>query len=106
MRRVAPIIVAMYSIRRWREKYGKVTLQSLWDLFMVWVVIVNLTLILFDLTYLWLRPIYFRYVPVITRVWDPVLGIEPHPLTEELIEKAAIAEQQLQLAPRSSDLVA
>ena len=96
----------MYSIRKWREKYGKVTLQSLWDLFMVWVVIVNLTLILFDLTYLWLRPIYFRYLPIVTRVWDPVLGIEPHPLTVELIEKAAIAEQQLQLAPRSADLVA
>jgi hypothetical protein len=96
----------MYSIKKWREKYGKATVRSLWDLFMVWVVLVNLTLILFDLTYLWLRPIYFKYVPVVTRVWDPVLGIEPHPLTGELIDKAAVAEQQLKLAPRSQDLEA
>jgi hypothetical protein len=99
-------MVAMYSIRKWREKYGKATLRSLWDLFMVWVVIVNLSLILFDLSYLWLRPIYFKYLPVVTRVWDPVLGIEPHPLTEELIEQAAVAKQQLRLAPHSADLAA
>jgi hypothetical protein len=85
----------MYSIRRWREKYGKATLRSLWDLFMVWVVIVNLTLILFDLTYLWLRPFYFRHLPAVTKFWDPVLGIEPHPLTEKLIETASLAEREL-----------
>ena len=83
----------MYSFRRWREKYGKVTLAALWDLFMVWVVIINLTLILFDLTYLWLRPTYFKWVPLVTRIYDPVLGIEPHPLTEELIEKGEQAER-------------
>jgi len=37
----------MYSFRRWREKYGRITARSLWDLFMVWVVIINLCLILF-----------------------------------------------------------
>ena len=26
---------------------------------MVWVALINLSLILFDLTYLWLRPVYF-----------------------------------------------
>ena len=83
----------MFSYRRWREKYGKITVNTLWDLFMVWVVIINLSLILFDLTYLWLRPTYFTHLPIVTRIWDPVLGIEPHPLTEELIEKAATAEQ-------------
>ena len=96
----------MYSFRRWREKYGKVTLRSLWDLFMVWVVLINLSLILFDLTYLWLRPTYFNYVPVVTRIWDPVLGIEPHPLTEELIEKADVAEKLLELDPSSAILAA
>ena len=28
----------------------------LWDLFMVWMAIVNLSLILFDMTYVWLDP--------------------------------------------------
>jgi len=71
---------------------------------MVWVVLINLSLILFDLTYLWLRPIYFTHLPVVTRIWDPVLGIEPHPLTEELIEKAATTEQLSLLDPRSESL--
>jgi hypothetical protein len=91
----------MYSFRKWKEKYGGITLTSLWDLFMVWVVIINLTLILFDLTYLWLRPTYFRYVRVVTRIWDPVLGIEPQPLTEDLIETADRAERLLELDPTS-----
>ena len=94
----------MYSFRKWREKYGTITARSLWDLFMVWVVFINLCLILFDISYLWLRPIYFRYVPVVTRVWDPVLGIEPHPLTDELIEKAAIAGELLAIDPASEGL--
>ena len=94
----------MYSFRKWREKYGKITARSLWDLFMVWVVIINLCLIFFDLTYLWLRPTYFRYLPPVTRVWDPVLGIEPHPLTEELVEKTEVAEQLSRLDPGSENL--
>jgi len=97
---------AMFSFKKWRDKYGKITLASLWDLFMVWVVIINLTLILFDLTYLWLRPTYFRYLPIVTRLWDPVLGIEPHPLTEELVEKTETAEQLSQLDPDSENLIA
>lgn len=94
----------MRWFRRWREKYGSITARSLWDLFMVWVVFINLCLILFDLTYLWLRPTYFRYVPVVTRIWDPVLGIEPHPLTEDLIEEADVAARLLELDPASAAL--
>jgi len=95
---------AMYSLRRWREKYGRITVRSLWDLFMVWVVIINLCLILFDLTYLWLRPTYFTYLPLITRIWDPVLGIEPHPLTEGLIEEASAAHRLVELDPSAPGL--
>ena len=73
---------------------------------MVWVVLINLSLILFDLTYLWLRPTYFKYAPVVTRIWDPVLGIEPHPLTEELIKKADATEQLFLLDPGSESLYA
>ena len=96
----------MYSISRWREKYGKLTARALWDLFMVWVVFINLCLIFFDLSYLWLRPTYFRHLPIVTRIWDPVLGIEPHPLTEELIAKTAVAEQLLAIDPASEKLQA
>jgi len=95
----------MFWFRRWREKYGKITVHSLWDLFMVWIVIINLTVILFDLTYLWLRPTYFTYLPVVTRVWDPVLGIRPHPLTNELIAEANTAQELFELDPTSPALV-
>jgi len=106
MRRVAPTIDRMFRFHKWKERYGRLTLSTLWDLFMVWVVLINLSLILFDLTYLWLRPIYFTHLPVVTRIWDPVLGIEPHPLTEEMIEKAATAEQLSLLDPGSESLYA
>jgi hypothetical protein len=94
----------MYSYRKWKEKYGKVTASALWDLFMVWVVLINLCLILFDLTYLWMRPTYFRYVPIVTRVWDPVLGIEPNPLSRALIDAADQTGQLLRLDPESTKL--
>ena len=94
----------MFTFREWKKKYGKITARSLWDLFMVWVVIINLCIILFDLSYLWLRPTYFRYLPMVTRFWDPVLGINTHPLTEGLIEKADRAERLLQLDPDSPTL--
>ena len=94
----------MNAFRSWRAQYGKMTLRALWDLFMVWVVIINLTLILFDLSYLWLRPTYFKYVPIVTRIWDSVLGIEPHPLTEELLTEATTAEELFELDPEAPAL--
>ena len=91
-------------VARWREKYGKITARLLWDLFMVWVALINLGLIAFDLTYPWLRPYYFHYVPVVTRVYDPVLGIEPHPLTEQFVEDLDAARSLADLAPGSPEL--
>lgn len=80
------------------------TVAILWDLFMVWVAMINLGLIAFDLTYLWLRPIYLQYVPIVTTVYDRVLGIEPHPLTTEILETAGQAEQLSRLDPDSPRL--
>jgi len=94
----------MQLFKRWRQKYGKLTLRTLWDVFMIWVVLINLSLIVFDLTYLWLRPTYFKYAPIVTRVWDPVLGIEPHPLTIEFSEEAEAGKQLLALDPASAGL--
>jgi len=74
-------------------------LRLAWDLFMVWVALINLWMILFDLTYLWLRPVYFHYVPVVTRIYDPVKGIEPHPLTEEFLEAIETTRNLLLQSP-------
>jgi hypothetical protein len=67
-----------------------------WDVFMVWVALVNLSLILFDLSYLWLRPTYFRYLRVVTRIYDPVKGISPHPLTRSLLDEMETTKAALQ----------
>jgi hypothetical protein len=91
-------------LERWRRLYGHLTLRLLWDLFMVWVALINLGLIVFDMTYLWLRPVYFEYLPVVTRIYDPVKGIEPHPLTEQFLEDLNAAERLAELAPGSPQL--
>jgi hypothetical protein len=77
-------------------------LRLAWDVFMVWVALVNLWMILFDLSYLWLRPLYFNYVPVVTSVYDPVKGIEAHPLTEALLEQLELTETELLGDPDSA----
>jgi len=79
-------------------------IQLAWDVFMVWVALINLWMILFDLTYLWLRPQYFTYVPVVTRIYDPVKGIEPHPLTEALLEQIDVTKTELLRDPDSSTI--
>jgi len=60
-----------------------------WDVVMVQLALLNLLLLLFDFTYLRLRPYYLRHAPALTRLYDPVKGIEPNPLTTRYLELAA-----------------
>ncbi len=76
-------------------------LRVLWDVFMVYVAVINLSLIAFDLSYLWLRPQYFRYLPVVTEIYDPVKGIEPHPLTAEFLEEVDATTGVVEIEPYS-----
>jgi hypothetical protein len=62
-----------------------ITRSVAWDLFMVYLAIINVSLILFDLTYLYLRPFYDQHLPVVIRLYDPVKGIQPQPVTEEYL---------------------
>jgi hypothetical protein len=94
----------MFGLGRNKLKNKKLTLRLLWDLLMVWVALINLTLICFDLTYLPLRPTYFRFTPIVTTVYDRVHGIEPHPLTSRLIAEVDTTEQLLRLDPDSPKL--
>ena len=47
------------------------------------IALINLALVVFDLTYLNLRPVYRQYAAVVTRIYDPVKGIVAHPQTEQ-----------------------
>lgn len=71
---------------RWRTLSGGDRLRLVWDVFMVWVAVINLWMIVFDLSYLWLRPYYVQYLPVVPKVYDRVKGITPDPVTEDLLE--------------------
>lgn len=81
---------------RWRRFRSQLTWSLAWDLFMVYLALLNLGLILFDLTYLWLRPQYFRHTPVLTRLYDPVKGIEPHPVTDAYLDLTRKLDRELQ----------
>lgn len=80
---------------RWQKFRSQLTWSLAWDLFMVYLALLNLGLILFDLTYLWLRPQYFRRLPTVIRLYDPVKGIEPHPVTDEYLELTQRLGQEL-----------
>lgn len=54
---------------------------------MIYLALVNVWLIGFDFTYLWLRPVYFEYLPRVVEIYDPVKGIEPQPLTSSYLER-------------------
>ena len=71
--------------RLWQWLRLNLTRAVVWDLFMVYLAIVNVSLIVFDLTYLWLRPFYSQHLPVITRIYDPVKGIGPEPVTQSYL---------------------
>jgi len=84
-----------------RRLSSRSKLRLAWDVFMVWVALINLWMILFDLTYLWLRPQYFTYLPVVTRIYDPVKGITPHPVTDAVFDQVNTTAAKLEADPVS-----
>jgi len=46
----------------------------------------NLSLVLFDISYVPWRDFYFRQLPVLTQVYDPFKGITPHRETQKYLE--------------------
>ncbi|HBS05165.1 MAG TPA: hypothetical protein DEA96_09380, partial [Leptospiraceae bacterium] len=56
-----------------------------WDLFMIFVAVVNLIMILFDLTYFIFRPQYRSAVPELVQFYDPYKGVESNPEFEAYI---------------------
>ncbi|MGE5656015.1 MAG: hypothetical protein ACM37W_05320 [Actinomycetota bacterium] len=50
--------------------------KNWWSKFSASIALLNLLLVLFNSTYIPLRPIYFRYVPRLVTVYDPIKGVE------------------------------
>lgn len=59
------------------------------------VAVVNLCLVLFDLSYLPWRDFYFQEIPSLTQLYDPIKGIEPHRETQRYLNKVNELEQQV-----------
>jgi hypothetical protein len=59
------------------------------------VTLVNLLLVLFDLSYVPYRNFYRRFLPPLVQIYDPVKGISPHPETEAYLEQVDTLEIQL-----------
>ena len=52
------------------------------------IALLNLIFVLFNLSYLPLRDIYYNHAPFIVRLYDPVKAIEPHPDTVEYLRSS------------------
>ena len=59
------------------------------------VAVVNLCLVLFDLSYVPWRDFYLREFPSLTRLYDPIKGIEPHRETQRYLNKVNELEEQV-----------
>ena len=64
-----------------------------WQKIIALIAVINLCLVLFNLSYLPFRDIYLRYTPVLIRIYDPVKGIEPHPDTETYLDTVGQLKQ-------------
>lgn len=59
------------------------------------IAVVNLFLVFFDLSYVPWRNLYFREVPSLTQLYDPIKGIEPHRETQNYINTVYQLEDQI-----------
>jgi hypothetical protein len=74
------------------------------------IALVNLGLVLFDLSYLSGRDLYLRTLPTLTRVYDRIKGIQPHSETEYYLSRTDTLEAQVTVtgleSPQTEELLA
>lgn len=59
------------------------------------IALVNFCLVLFDLSYIPWRDVYFREIPSLTRLYDPIKGIQPHRETQRYLDTVNKLETQV-----------
>jgi maltodextrin utilization protein YvdJ len=70
--------------------------RNLWfERFMAITATINLGLVVFDLSYIPWRDFYLRHLPDLTRLYDPIKGIQPHRETEAYLAVVEAAEKQV-----------
>jgi hypothetical protein len=81
------------------QKLAKTTQsrRNLWfERVMALLAVANLGLVLFDLSYVPLRDFYLREFRSLTRIYDPIKGIEPHRETQQYLETVEKLKAHLQ----------
>ncbi len=66
-----------------------------WEKILAWLILLNFGLILFDLSYVPWRNLYFRYLNPLTKIYDPIKGIEPHRETTQYLATIDQLKNQL-----------
>ncbi|GIW21036.1 MAG: hypothetical protein KatS3mg068_0043 [Candidatus Sericytochromatia bacterium] len=69
----------------WEELRRRNKIPLFFDLFMISLAILNILLVLFDFTYFYFRDFYFHNLNFITKIYDPIKGVEKHRDTEKII---------------------
>ncbi|MFN6541249.1 MAG: hypothetical protein RM021_033565 [Nostoc sp. EkiNYC01] len=70
--------------------------RNLWfERFMAMIATVNLSLVLFDLSYVHWRDLYLQKLPQIVQIYDPIKGIEPHRDTKKYLETVDVLQEQV-----------
>ena len=83
--------------------------KNWWEKVSAIVALIGLLFSLFNLTYVPLRDMYFRYLPSIVNVYDPMKGITDHPFTTEYLSLVKQLDQSFSpsnpLTPKSRELL-
>jgi hypothetical protein len=89
------------QIRPLKQRVGRLR-----DRILAVLALVNLGLVAFDATYLRARPAYFRELPGLVALYDPIKGIQPHPAAIRYGELVTELQDQLVLTGVNSPEVA
>jgi hypothetical protein len=77
-----------------------------WERGLAILIAVNFGWVLFDLSYVPWRNLYFHYLPTLTKVYDPLKGIEPHRETSKYLATVdRFKKQNLQSPTTLKELV-
>ncbi len=72
-----------------------------WSKIVALIALINLILVLFNISYIPFRDFYLRHIPIVVKVYDPVKEIEPHPDTTYYLE--TVERFKLELAQSGLD---
>jgi hypothetical protein len=70
-------------------------LSLLFERVMAIIALIDFGFVLFDLSYIPGRDLYFQYLPSLTKIYDPIKGIEPHRETQKYLDAVGAIETQI-----------